>query len=290
MKRQRLRKKDTPPDQWIAHRKLRKKIASAKWYASKKKELIHQQRELQKELEAAYQLRRQQRLWTPDQFAYWRAVREHHYHGFPVRPMDIPVHDWIQLIDLTYAAMARMLEAQQDQSWLAHPERRRVLKRLAFAELLKEYKHKHEDITKICDKCKTTEEHSSIWSRVTRGVFPSICSTIGWIYAGYIVRKVPSDMWTRTCTHLHTRMEEHTHSKNMIWLDEDLQVLRRAVDRMCMEPVDDTPFTEETSTIPGSLDSYLYDTFGDLRDWTHHSLRQETESTESQCHETHFTE
>lgn len=62
----RLKKSETYPDVWQVHRKLRKKIALAKWYAKKKKREIREEHIHRQQLEDQLQAEAAQRTyhWT----------------------------------------------------------------------------------------------------------------------------------------------------------------------------------------------------------------------------------
>lgn len=272
VKARRLRKRDTPPDVWKAHRKLRKKIASAKWYAKKKKVLNAKQEELQTALDEAHRQRQRQRLWTTEQFQFWRCSTEHHLHDFPVRPRDIPPGEWLHMIDQTYAAMARMLDAHEDVSWYTR-ERKRILKGLAMGELMNE-RRMHVSTSAISPK---TSSSSSMWNRWTGGIVPSICSTLGWMITGMITAGIYKSHYPALCQYLQTRdppspiaTPNTLHMQHHVWLDEDIQHLKRELDRLCTPG--DTTLTadstdqnmDELESIPSSLDSFLNDTFADI--------------------------
>lgn len=257
-KPRRLSKKSTPPDVWKAHRKLRKKIASAKWYAKKKKGIVEQQEALQTALYEAHRDRQRRRLWTLEQFQYWRCATEHALHDFPVRPTSIPPAEWLELIDLTYAAMARMEEAHQDTSWYTR-ERKRTLKHLALAELLRERTMRS---MPACRKKNPVNEQTSIWKRWTAGIVPSVCTTLGWMLTGMVTLGIHATHWPWFCRTLHEKFPEpHPH----VWLDEDIQHLNRELDRLCSPDATPTQRTmDELDSIPSSLDSFLNDAFGDI--------------------------
>lgn len=262
IKPKRLRKKETAPDVWKAHRKLRKKLASAKWYAKKKKVIVAQKEALQKQLEEAHRERQRKRLWTPEQYMYWRCATEHALHDFPVRPESIPPDEWLYMIDMTYAAMARMHEVHTEVSWHTR-ERKRALKHLALRELLKERSMKR--MPSVPSSCQTVTKKDVSWKKWTMGAFPSICSTLGWIFTGMFTAGIQATHWPWFCRSLEHR-SVHPH----VWVDDDILHLRRELDRLCT-PSDHTQRTatshstmDELDSLPSSLDSLLHDTFGDF--------------------------
>lgn len=118
----RLKKSETTPEAWQAHRKLRKKIASAKWYAKKKDREIREQHEHRRKLEAEYQAReaaKAHRIWPdPVQRAYWRCVVEHHVHGYPPRPDSVPdPREWLRRVDAVEARIQATRDALRGVEW-----------------------------------------------------------------------------------------------------------------------------------------------------------------------------
>lgn len=116
----RLRKTETTPEEWQAHRKLRKKIASAKWYAKKKKREIAEENQLRHQLEEAYQATKPVYLWTPLQRAYWRCALDHHVRGYPVRPDSVEPFTWCRWVDEVEAQIQRTRVKLQDVAWARH--------------------------------------------------------------------------------------------------------------------------------------------------------------------------
>ena len=87
-----MRRSSVTAEEWTRHRKLRKKIASAKWYAHKKQREIEEEHTHRQRLEEELlqtQRRTQGYVW-PDsrQRNEWVAVVAHHCLGYPVRPSD----------------------------------------------------------------------------------------------------------------------------------------------------------------------------------------------------------
>lgn len=116
----RLRKADTTPEEWQAHRKLRKKIASAKWYAKKKKREIQEENQLRQKLEEEYQATKPVYLWTPLQRAYWRCALDHHVRGYPIRPDSVEPVMWCRWVDEVEAQIQRTRVELQDVPWARH--------------------------------------------------------------------------------------------------------------------------------------------------------------------------
>lgn len=119
----RLKKSQTSPEVWLAHRKLCKKIASAKWYAKKKKREIQEEHAHRKQLEAAYQQKKATvpYLWTDAlNRAYWRCVVEHHVRGYPVRPPNADPYEWCHQVDLVESAIQATRERLRGVKWAQH--------------------------------------------------------------------------------------------------------------------------------------------------------------------------
>lgn len=114
----RLRKADTPPEIWTAHRKLRKKIASAKWYAKKKKREIREQNRHRRELEAALQQSTHPWIWVDAwNRAYWRCVVEHHVRGYPPRSEDVDPHTYLQRVDAVEERIRTTRHQLRHEEW-----------------------------------------------------------------------------------------------------------------------------------------------------------------------------
>lgn len=91
-----MRRVDVSPDEWIQHRKLRKKIASAKWYANKKKKEIEEDHAARAELAERLLPKPEDRIWSdPVKRAHWHASMDYHCRRFPLRPAWIPVTEWV---------------------------------------------------------------------------------------------------------------------------------------------------------------------------------------------------
>lgn len=95
--RKRIRRSEVNAEEWVQHRKLRKKIASAKWYAKKKQAEIEEEHRVRQELAEKLIPPPHAPVWPDAQvFAHWHASLDHHLRGFPVRPASVPVTEWIQ--------------------------------------------------------------------------------------------------------------------------------------------------------------------------------------------------
>lgn len=131
MKKKRLRKKETPPDVWIAHKKARKKIASAKWYARIQSVRVHNRKETQiqqKEREETERKEREQKF-SHDMFeCRW----QHHVNHWPPRPPDIPAADWVALLKLAEQSLQYVVSLPMINK---QPEKIGIFRRLCMSEL-----------------------------------------------------------------------------------------------------------------------------------------------------------
>ena len=141
--KQRLRRHAVTSAEWMRHRKLLKKIASARWYAKKKKREIQEQRQKRQQLEAE---RRQREavarglLW-PDtiQSATWYAVAAHHARGYPVLPRGqcpLQWRSWCERIDEALRDLRRKTARCEPTlvAGLDDPRTLKVLRQLAIRE------------------------------------------------------------------------------------------------------------------------------------------------------------
>lgn len=135
-----MRQNDVTPEVWNQHRKLRKKIASAKWYAHKKQREIDEQCEHRRRLEEELRLARSQYLWPDDRDrALWFGVVAHHSWGYPVRPPRIdPLRwrSWIEDIETDIDALEETVRDIHD-GWAARFREtwfRKILRQLAIRE------------------------------------------------------------------------------------------------------------------------------------------------------------
>lgn len=95
-----MRRKDLTEAQWIAHKKLCKKRASAKWYVKKRsKELeeLQQQKAMQREQERLKEAGMVPE-WTPEQRREWRCQLLYRT-GWPVRPPTVSTTQWLSIIE-----------------------------------------------------------------------------------------------------------------------------------------------------------------------------------------------
>lgn len=280
----------------MRHRKLRKKIASAKWYAKKMVDIRAIEDEYKRKLREQHNRRQQQRLWTPLQFAYNRCVTEHTQHGFPCRPASFPVFHWLRLIDLTYAAMGRIQDRHPE--WAHRPgyvDRWNLLKKLTFQELRKEYQLRFNDIPCAVEDDSESPTVDSMWTRFRATSFPFTCSAVGWLFVGLLWRGVHTYMWPRICAHLHHRMpmDPNMHPFEMagsldacVWLDDDIDQLLTQLEEELPSPVYSNSVTSDTKNQEeelwqDSLDSILNDAFAIQRDQSTNSKPTTMETSPS---------
>lgn len=168
-----MRRDQVTAEVWIAHRKLRKKVASAKWYAQKKKREIKEERQLRHQLETAYQARLEREATERAQHerlqrAYRRAVLDHIYRGYPVRPDCIDPEIWSQWSDVVETHLERA-QRESNQLWNHVPwddlTFLRTLRQMGMRELRSHYRSG-------CTP--STSSDASLWC----------CSLPGVIFAG----------------------------------------------------------------------------------------------------------
>lgn len=176
MASRRLRKSETLPEVWQAHRKLRKKIASAKWYAQKKQREIDEENRIRRQLEAKLQEEAEKRrhfVWfDPVQRAVWYGVMAHHSLGYPVRPTDADPLLWrgyIERIEQDIEDLREQAEAVHPTwgAWMRLTFVRKIFRQLAIREL-----QNHDDVFRTIEvPLGTTHPHrtgrlwtTSVWN------------------------------------------------------------------------------------------------------------------------------
>lgn len=114
--RKRVRRSDVTPEDWLTHRKLRKKIASAKWYAKKKQTEIEEEHRVRAELAEKLLPKPEDPIWKdPDVYAHWHASLDYECRGFPLRPSKCPVQDWIRGTHYIQDWLVRILPLSGDR-------------------------------------------------------------------------------------------------------------------------------------------------------------------------------
>ena len=191
-----MKKKETTPDVWITHRKLRKKIASARWYAKKKKMELHVQRQRRIALEQQWKNQMQQAIWSSEQFAEWRCVCAHMFHGWPACPITIGAVDWCRLMDLAEMSIQRMGE-NTTKNW--SKRKMKLCRHLVLKELCEWYRDHACDVDSVHSRMKdrnwsnshrvnssssSSSSSSSVSSasRLCGGWFPFLCTDVGMVF------------------------------------------------------------------------------------------------------------
>lgn len=121
----RMRKADCTTDEWIRHRKYRKKLASAKWYAKKKgceREALEALR--QKLYDRACSTWCFTERMTPQQRIRWRCISSRLFHRWPLRPRAVTPYQWCLWMDETTSF--------EDPDWSLST--RRVFRQLCMRE------------------------------------------------------------------------------------------------------------------------------------------------------------
>ena len=143
-KRKRLKKKDTPPEIWIAHKKARKKIASAKWY--KKVQAVRVQDRTDNWNQEVNDIQNKQLLQQQTPLTHQQQQRfDYHWSihadGWPNKPEDIPLSDWMDLLAMGKMAMQRI---DTMPILINSPEKQKKCKELCMGELIRTYREEKE--------------------------------------------------------------------------------------------------------------------------------------------------
>ena len=134
--KKRMRKKDTPPEVWIAHKKARKKVASAKWYARVQSVRVTKREEVKQKIAQQYLQEKKQREEsrldrTADQDLF-ECRWKHHVDKWPPRPPDISAADWVALMKLTEQSQEHIMTIPVMNK---HPDRIQTFRRICMEEL-----------------------------------------------------------------------------------------------------------------------------------------------------------
>lgn len=135
-----MRQSAVSPEEWIRHRKLRKKIASAKWYAHKKQREIDDQREHRKRLATELLVPLSAYTWDERSRAEWFGVVAHHSWGYPSRRDDENPIQWRRWVEEVERDIVRLTEgaADVDGTWglrMHDTFVRKIFRQLAIREL-----------------------------------------------------------------------------------------------------------------------------------------------------------
>lgn len=189
-----MKRKEVTADVWLAHRKERKKVASAKWYAAKKKAEINEQNAKRRELEAQYQAKKAQYLWSDEERASWRCVLDNLCRQWPCRPHHIKALDWCIMMDLTEECVQRM-----NIDWTGRSDELKLVRHMCMREFrecyesvcggkgLERIRERIRDRSSAVDQLSvpTIASHSS-WDSIARvltgGWFPVICTGVGLLF------------------------------------------------------------------------------------------------------------
>lgn len=218
-----MRKCRTPPDEWIRHRKLRKKIASARWYL-KKKRLERAENANREEY-----LRAQNRklcdgscpIWTPEQLAQWRCVTSFMFHGWPKCPASCTPSHWCELMDIAQTSI-QSVQLQSPLPWST--KKIYLVQRLTMAELYEAYVQAGRSTERIHSRANASRNcsHSSgdnnasaqdldavhsapstLWRRLLCGDwFPTVCTGVGLLFV-QVVLVGQVQRWSSMCRHMY---------------------------------------------------------------------------------------
>lgn len=138
-----MKKSSVSPEEWIRHRKLRKKIASAKWYAQKKQREIDEQNTHREQLEREHAHRQAESghlIWPdPVRRAEWYGVVAHHSHGYPVRPPEVDPLRWRTWVERIEADVEELCTRATQANpawgtWLGYTWIRKIFRQLGIRE------------------------------------------------------------------------------------------------------------------------------------------------------------
>lgn len=194
-RRKRLRRKDLTPEEWIAHKKLRKKIASAKWYANKQAVVVaKRERRLAKRKDMLDRRNPLSDKYQPTEYERLdvQCRMEHNLNGWPMRNPAIEPAQWLQILELAKECVDRMkLDPVYEASKL------RLCKQLCVEELKTEFLRWNESIEHVRNRCITPSKapdnsnnslSDRIWFTLTGGWFPWACTWLGFIFVGLKLR------------------------------------------------------------------------------------------------------
>lgn len=299
-----MRQTSVSPDEWIRHRKLRKKIASAKWYARRKQRELDEQRDHRQRLHDEW-LRQQQRVpytWPdPDRRAEWHAVVAHHCLGYPVRPYDVAPVRWRDMVDGIERDIEDLRNGAREafevptgiRTWLDETFVRKILRQMAVREIHHGHWTSHPEVPWCCTPPRHwatsvwawlwvithlgnhAEEFPTVWAHVHRHALRQPHgSTDPW----YLLRSDPDCCrWIQTMSQnvatLVTDVPPTTTTSTTDSQTSDSTVPTDAVSSQpayltqpdTPEPYDE-PYcsltdTDNSESLPSSLDTFLNDTF-----------------------------
>jgi hypothetical protein len=274
----RMKQKNVTPEEWVRHRKLRKKLASAKWYAKKKKKEIEEENTLRLELE--FQRAEKERLkegwiWEdPRDRAYARAVADHLYRGYPVRPEHVDPLEWSAMADVLEEALAA---TRQRSTWQNVPWNdflfMKCLRQLGMRELLQK---------SSSSSSSSSSSNNNQYNNIHKSI--ELASEYGVVVAGLWVRTM-GEYWPEvkraihqvqtmpttnqymdtnpTTPHSHPPMENPTKSQ---WYHKSNIVLHEWIQRFVF-PIEEPMFDWQRSLLlsastqhqRGALDPFLSD-------------------------------
>lgn len=109
-----MKRSAVSPEEWLRHRKYRKKIASAKWYAHKKQREIEEEHTHRRRIEEELREKERQRqgyVWPEHRHRNeWAAVVAHLCRGYPVRPDHQCATQWRTWCDEIEAEIGHLRE------------------------------------------------------------------------------------------------------------------------------------------------------------------------------------
>ena len=191
-------KADTDPDVWMAHRKERKKIASARWYAKKKRREIQEECKLRQTLEMQYQAKLSNQpnyvFWrNAEDRWHWQSLLDHAVRGYPVRPNTVPPEQWCTWTRTVEDQLQYTRAHLRGAVWQGVPWDDRfftkILRQLGIRELRSSHprdpRHHHSEPTTQQQSKNSSHPPSPLWT----------CGPWGALFAGLVRRGWPLAWW-----------------------------------------------------------------------------------------------
>lgn len=179
-----MRRKEVTPEEWIKHKKLCKKRASAKWYLKKRaKELeIRDQQDAQRKKQQRHMEEGTHPDWTDEQRLVWRCDLYRRI-GWPARPSHIPPQDWIHLVEVATKSFQHMTQHEYANiPGTDKTKRDALIKGMLMAELVRGYDtHGLSTVQQAAEPVMSRVDPPPVGSAF-RPVFPWLCSALGLVF------------------------------------------------------------------------------------------------------------
>lgn len=205
----RMRKSQTDPAVWIAHKKQRKKIASAKWYATKMQRIREKHRiRLEQKQKRLYRNVPGHPLYNPSETerADLQCRMEHRVNGWPPRVPTIAPEQWLEILQLAKESVDAM---QLDPA--TEPEKIRICRGLCVEEIKRQCLEWNQSMDRVRERCQhptsldPNREYSwtdrCLWT-LTKGMFPTVCTSVGLVFVN-LVMMGKQHWWPAVVRHLY---------------------------------------------------------------------------------------